>query len=492
LNLKDVGIVHNWRGKLFSSLVILNKHGAYLSKVETKMHKNVIVYLFLLFISNAAVANTWVTLHQDSNAKLLLDKQSILQKDQLTRAWVKVEYKTPQVNIDSADKAYNLSKLLWYFDCGAQKTATSQVFQYMDDEAVYSAAIDIKGAEFIVPVPESDLDIAMRFVCAGRKPAEIKQTVIAKPELAKMKADKKIAQKTETADKPVEAKPEAKAEPSKTDQAKPAAVKAETTKVEATKVDTSKVEKANAENTKTEASKNETTKDKNSKTDAHEVHWTYEGKEGPENWAKLKPDFATCDSGRNQSPINIDETIDAPLKPLKGIQKVAIREILNNGHTIQANFKQGNMLLLDNVGYQMKQVHFHAPSENTIHGQSFPLEAHFVHADSKGNLAVIGVMFKEGKANPGLEKLWQQIPKEESAPFPLKVKVSASDLMPDNRDYFRFSGSLTTPPCSEGVRWILLKTPITASKSQIEVFEAAVKHHNNRPVQPLNGRVVVE
>jgi carbonic anhydrase len=446
------------------------------------MRKNVVVYLLLL-ISNMAVANTWVTLHQDANAKLLLDKQSILQKDQLTRAWVKVEYKSPQINIDSADKAYNLSKLLWYFDCGAQKSATSQVFQYMDDESVYSAAIDIKGAEFIVPVPESDLDIAMRFVCAGRKPTVTKPAVNASPVVAKVKADKKVAPKTESAEKPAEVKPEvAKAEPAKTEQTKPAVVKPEVVKAEATKTETPKAE----------TSKAEAAKDKTNKADAHEVHWAYEGKEGPENWGKLKSDFATCDSGRNQSPINIEETIDAPLKPLKGIQKNAVKEIFNNGHTVQANFKQGNMLLLDNVGYQMKQVHFHAPSENTIHGQSFPLEAHFVHADSKGNLAVIGVMFKEGAANAGLEKLWQQMPKEVSAPFPLKAKVTASELMPDNRDYFRFSGSLTTPPCSEGVRWILLKTPMTASKAQIEAFEAAVKHHNNRPVQAMNGRVVVE
>lgn len=440
------------------------------------MHKNVVVFLLLL-ISNMAVANTWVTLHQDANAKLLLDKQSILQKDQLTRAWVKVEYKTPQVNIDSADKAYNLSKLLWYFDCGAQKSATSQVFQYMNAEAVYSAAIDIKGAEFIVPVPESDLDIAMRFVCAGRKPIESKPTVNASPAVAKVKADKKVEAKTAAVEKAAEVKPEAKPEVAKVEPVKTEPVKAELAKTEAAK---------------TASSKKELAKDKTNKADASAVRWSYDGKDGPENWGKLNADFATCDSGRNQSPVNIEDTIDAPLKPLKGIQKNAVKEIFNNGHTVQANFKQGNMLLLDNVGYQMKTMQFHGPSENTIHGQSFPLEAQFVHADSKGNLAIIGVMFKEGKANPALEKLWQQMPKKEGAPFPLKEKVTASELMPDNRDYFRFSGSLTTPPCTEGVRWILLKTPMTASKEQIEAFEAAVKHHNNRPVQALNGRVVVE
>lgn len=428
------------------------------------MRKFMFFLVVILSMSDGEAAN-WVKLHENSSAKLLLDKQSITQKDALSRAWVKIEYKTPQTNTDSADKTYNLSKLLWYFDCNAQKSAISQVFQYFNAETVFSAAIDVKSAEFIEPVPETELDLAMRYVCA-RKPVKSESVVAAasKP-VIKAEADKKSEAKPAEVEKAaVEAKPEVKPEP------KPAV--------------------ENVEPTKT--AKENIIKEKSSKADQHGAHWAYEGKEGPENWAKLKPEFATCDAGRNQSPIDIDAAIDAPLKPLKGIQKVAAKEILNNGHTIQANFKFGNMLLLDDVPYQMKQVHFHAPSENTIKGKSFPLEAHFVHADKNGNLSVIGVMFKEGKANAGLEKLWAQMPKEAGAPIPLKAKVSANEMIPDNRDYYRFSGSLTTPPCTEGVRWLLLKTPMTASKEQIAAFEAVMHHHNNRPVQPLNGRLVVE
>lgn len=428
------------------------------------MRKFMFFLVVILSIADGEAAN-WVKLHENSSAKLLLDKQSITQKDALSRAWVKIEYKTPQTNTDSADKTYNLSKLLWYFDCSAQKSATSQVFQYLNAETVFSAAIDVKSAEFIEPVPETELDLAMRYVCA-RKPVKSENIVAAASKPAvKAEADKKgEAKPVEVEKATVEAKPEVKTEP------KPAVENAEPIK----------------------AAKENMTKEKSSKEGKHSAHWAYEGKEGPENWAKLKPEFATCDAGRNQSPINIDAVIDAPLKPLKGIQKVAAKEILNNGHTVQANFKFGNMLLLDDVPYQMKQVHFHAPSENTIKGKSFPLEAHFVHADKNGNLSVIGVMFKEGKANSGLEKLWAQMPKDTGAPIPLKAKVSAGEMIPDNRDYYRFSGSLTTPPCSEGVRWLLLKTPMTASKEQITAFEAVMKHHNNRPVQPLNGRLVVE
>jgi len=417
--------------------------------------KKVITFLLLFFVmigsSHAAV---WVKLRDNNASKLMLDKQSVLQKDQLKRAWIKIEYKTSQKNLQSPDKEFNLSKLLWFFDCSSQKSATSQVFQYLNGELVYSAGIDVKSAEFIEPVPETDVDIAMRYICLADKSANT--TTDAKPALTNAKTNTPSAKTEEAAKK---AAVEIPAQPIATTEAKP---------------ETSAVKSMPA------------------KTDANKVHWSYEGKAGPENWGKLNPEFATCDSGRNQSPINIEDTMHASLKPLRGIQNFPAKDIFNNGHTVQVNFKEGNMLVLDSMAYQMKQVHFHAPSENTIHDKSYPLEAHFVHADSKGNLTVIGVMFKEGKANPGLASLWSQMPNEISEPVALKNRMTASELIPQNRSYYRFSGSLTTPPCSEGVRWLLLKTPMTASKAQIEAFEHAIHHHNNRPIQALNGRVIVE
>ena len=426
--------------------------------------KKIITLLILCFaIVHNSQAAQWVKLSDNNVEKITLDKQSILQQDKFKRAWVKIEYKTPQKNPETIDKQYNLSKLLWFFDCSAQKSATSQVFQYLNSELVYSAGIDSKSAEFIEPVPETDMDIAMRYVCQTDKP-----TVAAtepKPAVAKTDAgtpktkSAKPEEKPETAAKPVAEKP---AEPKP--ETKPEVV----------------------------ASKTLTKKPAEAKKGEHKPHWAYEGKEGPENWAKLSPEFSTCDSGRNQSPINIEDSIHAAIKSLKAIQKFQAKEIFNNGHTVQINFKEGNMLALDNAAFQMKQVHFHAPSENTIHGKSFPLEAHFVHADSKGNLVVIGVMYTEGKANPALTKLWEQLPNEESEPTPLKNRVIPSELIPENKGYYRFSGSLTTPPCSEGVRWLLMKSPLTASKEQIEALKHAVHHDNNRPVQALNGRVIIE
>lgn len=417
------------------------------------MKKIILLVLFFAFSGNSH-ALTWVRLSENSTSKLMLDKQSVLQQDLLKKAWVKIEYKTPQKNLESLGKEYNLAKALWFFDCTAQKSATSQVFQYLDNELVYSAGIDPKSAEFIEPVPESDVDIAMRHVCRTDKPVAAVADKPAKP----------VAQKTDVKETETKPEPEADtpAEPAEKVKAKP------------------------------EAAKTKDDKSKHAKADGHKPHWEYEGKAGPENWGKLSPEFAACDIGRNQSPINIEDTMRAAPKPIRGIQKFPAKEIFNNGHTVQVNFKTGNMLVLDSAPYQMKQVHFHAPSENTIKGKSFPLEAHFVHADAKGNLTVIGVMFNVGKANIGLTKLWPQMSDKESEPVALKTRVTPSEMMPENRAYYRFSGSLTTPPCSEGVRWILLKTPMTASKEQIEDFERAVKHNNNRPVQALNGRIVVE
>ena len=410
------------------------------------MKRLIALFIFCFALCNNSQAAQWVKLSDNNIEKIMLDKQSILQQDKYKRAWVKVEYKTPQKNPETIDKQYNLSKLLWFFDCSAQKSATSQVFQYLNSELVYSAGIDAKSAEFIEPVPETDMDIAMRYVCQAEKPAATKINVeTQKTSVTKLEAPAKPAAETPT-------------------ETKAATVTAKSTAI----------------------------KPADAKKGDQKPHWAYEGKEGPDNWAKLSPEFATCDAGRNQSPINVEGSIHAAIKALKAIQKFPAKDIFNNGHTVQINFKEGNMLALDNGAFQMKQVHFHAPSENTIHGKSFPLEAHFVHADAKGNLAVIGVMFTEGKAIPALAKLWEQLPEEESQPITLKNRVMPSEFMPDNKTYYRFSGSLTTPPCSEGVRWLLMKNPITASKEQIDAFKKAVHHSNNRPVQALNGRVIIE
>jgi carbonic anhydrase len=225
---------------------------------------------------------------------------------------------------------------------------------------------------------------------------------------------------------------------------------------------------------------------------AEGAHWGYEGEAGPAHWGDLSPENALCASGRNQAPIDIAGARHATAQPLHPRYATGSEQIVNNGHTVQVDFRPGNTLVVDGATFTLRQMHFHAPSENTIAGRSFPMEAHFVHADAEGHLLVLALMFKEGPANPALAKIWAAMPAKEGPAVALADVVTPMQLMPAAMGHYRFSGSLTTPPCSEGVRWLVLKKPVSASAAQIHAFEHAVGHHNNRPVQALNGRVVTD
>lgn len=224
---------------------------------------------------------------------------------------------------------------------------------------------------------------------------------------------------------------------------------------------------------------------------ADAAHWTYSGEGGPENWAKLSPEFSAC-TGKNQSPINLTGFIEAELKPIKISYQAGGNEISNNGHTVQVNYATGSGISVDGIQFDLKQLHFHAPSENHINGKSYPMEAHLVHADKDGNLAVVALMFNEGTENKALAKIWPFIPKNAGEKIALPSPFDAAKLLPPNKNYYRFNGSLTTPPCSEGVRWLVMKTPVSASQEQVKAFSHVMHHPNNRPVQPVNARPVLQ
>ncbi len=220
----------------------------------------------------------------------------------------------------------------------------------------------------------------------------------------------------------------------------------------------------------------------------HGAHWSYTGDTGPAHWGDLNEAYHMCKEGKNQSPIDLSGFIEAELPAISIDYKAVATTDINNGHTVKVDFAEGSTLSIDGKSFDLKQYHFHTPSENTIDGKHFPMEAHFVHADKDGNLAVIAVMFKEGKANDSLQTIIDHMPKKAGDKNDLSAaKLNAMALLPENKDYYRFNGSLTTPPCSEGVRWIVMKTPVEASKAQLEAF-ASVMGKNNRPVQPLNAR----
>ena len=222
------------------------------------------------------------------------------------------------------------------------------------------------------------------------------------------------------------------------------------------------------------------------------AHWSYSGEDGPEHWGALDHAYSACAEGKNQSPIDLTGFIEADLRPIDFHYEAGGNQIVNNGHAIQVNFAPGSKIALDGHTFALKQVHFHAPSENHINGQSYPMEAHLVHADEAGNLAVVAVMFTEGSANPSLARAWSYMPGIEGGKQNLPSGVSAEGILPADRDYYRFNGSLTTPPCSEGVWWLVMKAPVTVSPDQLEKFVNVMRHPNNRPIQPPNARPVLK
>lgn len=243
------------------------------------------------------------------------------------------------------------------------------------------------------------------------------------------------------------------------------------------------------------------------------THWGYSDHIGPENWAALSADNFAC-SGKNQSPINLTGFIQADLEPIKFDYLQGATEVVNNGHTIQLNYQKGSHIKVDGQSFGLLQVHFHAPSENHINGQSYPLEAHFVHANEAGELAVIAVMYEQGIPNQGLKieldktqgktirataspektlkQIWSVMPTESGEKHALAEMINLATILPKNKDHYRFNGSLTTPPCSEGVRWLVMKNAVTVSKQQIESFSNVLDEPNNRPVQAINSRQILE
>jgi len=228
--------------------------------------------------------------------------------------------------------------------------------------------------------------------------------------------------------------------------------------------------------------------------------WHYEGAEGPANWGTLSPAFAACAEGRRQSPIDISNAargVTADLRTsfapaeLRIAHHAHVADGINNGHTIQINYAGADTLTLGTTSYQLAQYHFHSPSEHTVDGKHFPMEMHLVHKSADGKLAVVAAFIGEGAHNKAFDQVWANLPAQKGVEthFPA-VSVDVDALLPPARTSYRYDGSLTTPPCSEGVSWIIMTTPIQLSSEQVGAFTRLIKD-NNRPVQPLNGRTIL-
>ena len=220
-------------------------------------------------------------------------------------------------------------------------------------------------------------------------------------------------------------------------------------------------------------------------------HWGYGGKTGPEHWAELEADYGQCRLGREQSPIDIRDAKKADLPPIVFSYTDGPAEIANNGHTVQVTPSAGGSIRVGDVEYALAQFHFHAPSEEKIAGKAHGMVAHFVHKSAEGRLAVVAVLLDAGRESGAWRPIFDNLPGEVDETRPLPGGVDPARLLPESRGYYTFVGSLTTPPCSEGVRWFVLKHPVSISQAQLAAFRKLYPH-NARPTQPTNGRTIEE
>jgi carbonic anhydrase len=222
-----------------------------------------------------------------------------------------------------------------------------------------------------------------------------------------------------------------------------------------------------------------------------EVHWSYEGDGAPGNWAKLNPEYGTCATGKRQSPIDIREGIKVDLEPIEFNYGHTHFRIVDNGHTIQVNVGEGSTIAVMGRSYQLLQFHFHRPSEERVNGKAFEMVIHLVHRDADGRLAVVAVLLDKGLENPLIQTLWNHMPLEVDQDVTPSVAIDLNALLPESRAYYTYMGSLTTPPCTEDVLWMVFKQPMPVSAEQVGIFSRLYRN-NARPIQSSNNRLVKE
>ena len=233
--------------------------------------------------------------------------------------------------------------------------------------------------------------------------------------------------------------------------------------------------------------------EKMEKTENHgSGRWAYHGDEGPEHWGSLSPSYVACDAGKSQSPIDLRDADTARMQPISFHYRVTPTLLVHNGHTVQGTYKAGSSITIGDQRFDLLQFNFHTPSEHKIDGQAYPMEIHFVHKhQASGRLAVVGVLVAPGDHNLAAQEIWDNLPAQANSTMDKpRVLINGRDLLPDNRDYFRYMGSLTKPPCSEGVSWYVLQNPVQFSAAQIDQI-GKLMGYNARPEQHRNHRMVL-
>lgn len=420
-------------------------------------------------------APTWQTISTEQGKRIELDRTSIKREEGgKVTAVGRVILEKELVDIRSGS-GYKVIEATTRYDCASRNAATLRRV-YKKNESEVLREEEQHGAE--LPVRSGTLDDkVLREVCRPPKPdaKEVAQQANEAAGQLKQANEALVKKEVAKAEKPVKATPVkvkaepvervAKAEPAV--HAPPAPVHAPEARVLSRKPPIA-AEPVHAEH----------------------IHWSYEGMGGPENWGKLDPKNSLCASGSRQSPIDIRDGIKVDLEPIRFDYRPAAFRIVDNGHTVQVALDAGSLTITGKT-YQFVQFHFHKPSEERIDGRAFDMVAHLVHKSDDGQLAVVAVLLERGDENPFIQTLWNNLPLERNQEVRVASSIDLNALLPAKRTYYTYMGSLTTPPCSEGVLWLVMKQPASISGDQISIF-SRLYPRNARPIQSVAGRLIKE
>ena len=473
--------------------------------------------------TTAIAAPTWQVISSEPGKRIELDSTSIKREGNSVQAQGRIVLEKELIDIRSGG-GYRIIEAITRYDCGTRNANTvKRIYKKNENEVVREE--ELKGSELPVRTGTLD-DKVLREVCRPPKASQaelaeeaneaasqlkLANEALLKKDLAnaekqpliKASDNKPAAVTTKEAEhgsipsikpnfKPAaettkEAAPPPAHTPAPTPvKASPPPIKPSTITVYTAPAAAPKARKP----AKSEGYMLELAHAEPAKQHAH-IHWDYEGEGGPENWSKLDPKNTSCAIGQRQSPIDIRDGIKVDLEQIKFSYRPSNFRIIDNGHTVQVEVGE-NSINLTGKTYELVQFHFHRPSEEKVNGQRFDMVVHLVHKSDEGQLAVVAVLLERGSENAFIQTLWNNLPLEKNvAVQPPTTQVDLASLLPPTRSYYTYMGSLTTPPCSEGVLWLVMKQPVQVSQDQINIFSRLYKN-NARPIQPAAGRVIKE
>lgn len=440
-----------------------------------------------------AGAAQWQVVSVAADRSIYSDRASVMRNGERVQVWERIDYLKLQPGERTGEKFGSVQSLFRY-DC-ARRTAVPVAHAYHHADGSLLRKVDVEGLEPPrVVEPKSLRAQLLEIACkpqAPVKPAATKFAAAGAPKAiaaSRPEIQKSGDAKTKIASESADDKPMVKAAFDK-----PAAteIKPRRPTPRAAAPKRSAMRKAAPKPTCSDVCASKTNAQIAPKSHGS-GDWSYSGDSGPQNWARLSPDYAQCAHGQRQSPIDIRDGARLNLAPIEiDYQPVPLR-IVDNGHTVQINYDAGSSIRVQDTRYELKQIHFHNPAEEVVNGKAFSLSAHFVHESADKRLAVVAALFEPGEENAFLSALWAHLPLEPHREIVLaSVRLDWTELLPADRRYYTYMGSLTTPPCSEGVLWLVMKTPLLISPEQINVF-ARLYVMNARPVQESNGRLIKE